>query len=131
IAAGLSRFQAVQGRMQVQRLADGTVLVDDTYNANPDSVRAAVDVLAGLAGKRALVLGDMGEVGDSGPAMHHEVGAYARQSGIEMLIGLGAAARDSVAAFGEGGIHAQSTDAIVDLLAAARPAVVLVKGSRF
>src|SRR5690606_30511567 len=118
----------VKGRMQMQRLADGTVLVDDTYNANPDSVRAAIDVLAGLPGKRALVLGDMGEVGDSGPAMHHEVGAYARQCGIEMLVGLGAATRDSVAAFGEGAMHAESPEAIVDLLAAARPAAVLVKG---
>jgi len=131
IAEGLNGFQAVKGRMQLQRLADGTVLIDDTYNANPDSVRAAIDVLAGLPGKRALVLGDMGEVGDSGPAMHHEVGGYARQCGIEMLVGLGAATRDSVAAFGKGGIHADSPEGIADLLVAARPAAVLVKGSRF
>src|SRR5690606_24329789 len=61
VAAGLNGFTAVQGRMQMQRLGDGTVLIDDTYNANPDSVRAAIDVLAGLPGPRALVLGDMGE----------------------------------------------------------------------
>lgn len=131
IAEGLNGFQAVKGRMQLQRLADGTVLIDDTYNANPDSVRAAIEVLAGLPGKRVLVLGDMGEVGDSGPAMHREVGGYARQCGIEMLVGLGAATRDSVAAFGEDGIHADSPEAIADLLVAARPAAVLVKGSRF
>jgi len=131
IAEGLNGFQAVKGRMQLQRLPDGTVLIDDTYNANPDSVRAAIEVLAGLPGKRVLVLGDMGEVGDSGPAMHHEVGGYARQCGIEMLVGLGAATRASVAAFGEGGIDAESPEAIADLLVAAHPAAVLVKGSRF
>ena len=62
-------------------------LVDDSYNANPDSVRAAIDVLAGLPGPRWLVLGDMGEVGDQGPAFHAEVGAYAQQRGIEQLLG--------------------------------------------
>ena len=65
-------------------------LVDDSYNANPDSVRAAIDVLAALAGPRWLVLGDMGEVGEQGPAFHAEVGAYARQRGIEQLWTVGA-----------------------------------------
>ncbi len=131
VAAGLNGFQAVKGRLQLQRLGDGTVLIDDTYNANPDSVRAAIDVLAGLPGPRALVLGDMGEVGDNGPAMHREVGAYALERGIEMLFGLGAATRDSVAAFGNGAVHAESPEAIASFLAVAKPAAVLVKGSRF
>jgi UDP-N-acetylmuramoyl-tripeptide--D-alanyl-D-alanine ligase len=67
--------------------------VDDTYNANPDSVRAAIDVLAELPGPRLLVLGDMGEVGDQGPAFHAEVGDYARERGIEQLFTLGEQAR--------------------------------------
>lgn len=75
----LAGFSPVAGRMQYKKLSDGTLLIDDTYNANPDSVRVAIDVLARIAGTRVLVLGDMGEVGDNGPAMHEEVGNYARE----------------------------------------------------
>ena len=78
IARGLEAFEPVKGRSQVRRLVRGgrsVTLIDDTYNANPDSVRAAIDVLAALPGPRWLVLGDMGEVGDQGPAFHREVGA--------------------------------------------------------
>ena len=67
--------------MQHKVMSDGTLLIDDSYNANPDSVRVAIDVLARIAGARVLVLGDMGEVGDNGPAMHVEVGNYAREQG--------------------------------------------------
>ncbi|CAP41025.1 bifunctional UDP-N-acetylmuramoyl-L-alanyl-D-glutamate--2,6-diaminopimelate ligase MurE/UDP-N-acetylmuramoyl-tripeptide--D-alanyl-D-alanine ligase MurF [Bordetella petrii] len=127
----LSAFSAVAGRMQRQTLDDGTILIDDTYNANPDSVRAAVDVLARLPAPRALVLGDMGEVGDNGPAMHREVGEYARQHGIDTLYTLGEASRDSAAAFGPGALACASVDEIVAALRGARPASLLVKGSRF
>jgi len=130
IAAGLGAFAPVGGRMRPERLSDGFQLIDDTYNANPDSVRAAIDVLAGLDGRRVLVLGDMAEVGDQGPAMHAEVGAYARQCGIDRLLTLGAACHEAARAFGEG---AQAFDALEDLLPellAARPAHILVKGSR-
>jgi murE/murF fusion protein len=82
----LAGFSPVAGRMQHKSMSDGTLLIDDTYNANPDSVRVAVDVLARMAGKRVLVLGDMGEVGDNGPAMHVEVGNYAREQGLDALI---------------------------------------------
>ena len=89
IARGLEAFEPVKGRSQRRRVAAAAAarvtLVDDTYNANPDSVRAAIDVLAELPGPRWLVLGDMGEVGDQGPAFHAEVGAYARERGIEQL----------------------------------------------
>ena len=78
IARGLAAFRPVQGRLAVVRTALGATVIDDSYNANPDSVRAAIDVLAGAAGQRWLVLGDMGEVGDAGPAFHREIGAYAR-----------------------------------------------------
>ncbi|HET8596635.1 MAG TPA: bifunctional UDP-N-acetylmuramoyl-L-alanyl-D-glutamate--2,6-diaminopimelate ligase MurE/UDP-N-acetylmuramoyl-tripeptide--D-alanyl-D-alanine ligase MurF [Castellaniella sp.] len=130
IAAGLGAFAPVGGRMRPERLPDGFQLIDDTYNANPDSVRAAIDVLAGLDGRRVLVLGDMAEVGDQGPAMHAEVGAYARQCGIDRLLTLGAACHEAARAFGEG---ARAFDALEDLLPellAARPAHILVKGSR-
>ena len=75
----LAGFSPVAGRMQHKVMSDGTLLIDDSYNANPDSVRVAIDVLARIAGARVLVLGDMGEVGDNGPAMHVEVGNYARE----------------------------------------------------
>ncbi|GAA5235888.1 bifunctional UDP-N-acetylmuramoyl-L-alanyl-D-glutamate--2,6-diaminopimelate ligase MurE/UDP-N-acetylmuramoyl-tripeptide--D-alanyl-D-alanine ligase MurF [Verticiella sediminum] len=131
VVRGLVGFLPVKGRLQGQRLPGGLWLIDDTYNANPDSVRAAIDVLAGAAGPRALVLGDMGEVGDQGPAMHREVGEYARARGVDTLIGMGAAAFDAVAAFGAGSFHVGSPEEAVAILQAAPPAVVLVKGSRF
>lgn len=116
--------------MRPQALADGFQLIDDTYNANPDSVRAAIDVLASLDGRRILVLGDMAEVGDQGPAMHAEVGAYARQCGVHVLLTLGAACHEAVRAFGEGAQAFDTLDALLPVLLAARPAHILVKGSR-
>ena len=76
--AGLDSFRPYNGRLQVKRAASGATVIDDTYNANPDSVRAAIDVLAKCAAPTVLVLGDMGEVGPHGVAFHREVGAYAR-----------------------------------------------------
>ncbi len=131
ISKGLSEFRAVSGRMQPHRLANGVVLIDDTYNANPDSVRAAIDVLATLKGPRALVLGDMGEVGDNGPAMHHEVGAYARVRGIEHLLTLGEATRATATAFGDGATVCESVEQVRQVLGALEPASILIKGSRF
>ncbi len=128
---GLASFEAVSGRMQSRRLDDGTVLIDDTYNANPDSVRAAVDVLAGLPAPRALVLGDMGEVGENGPAMHQEVGAYAQAQGIDLMFTLGEASKASAQAFGANAKPCGSVEDVVAALLSARPASVLVKGSRF
>ncbi len=131
VQSGLSNFHAVAGRMQPHRLPNGVIMIDDTYNANPDSVRAAIDVLATLAGPRVLALGDMGEVGENGPAMHREVGAYARQCGIDHLLTLGDATKDSAAAFGVGALACASTDAISDALAAIDAKSILIKGSRF
>jgi len=131
IAEGLNSFQAVSGRMQTHRFADQRVLIDDTYNANPDSVRAAIDVLASLPAPRALVLGDMGEVGDNGPEMHREVGAYARARGVEYLLTLGEATRDSARAFGSEAVMGDSAEQLCASLLALPVASVLVKGSRF
>jgi murE/murF fusion protein len=131
VAQGLSEFHAVSGRMQPHRLADGIVMIDDTYNANPDSVRAAIDVLASMSGPRVLVLGDMGEVGDNGPAMHYEVGEYAHQKGIEHLLTLGQATQESARAFGTGAVACLSIEHVREELAKIPAKSVLIKGSRF
>jgi len=133
IAAGLAAFRPVAGRGVRQRTAAGAVLVDDTYNANPDSVRAAITVLAGEPAPRLLVLGDMGEVGERGPEFHREIGAYARERGIDALYALGALGKHAVEAFGPGAMHFGDVE---QLLAALRASIgtqgtVLVKGSRF
>jgi UDP-N-acetylmuramoyl-tripeptide--D-alanyl-D-alanine ligase len=115
--------------MQVKRTLHGATLIDDSYNANPDSVRAAIDVLAGCPAPTVLVLGDMGEVGEQGPAFHREVGAYAKARGIGALCALGAASREAVQAFGAGARHFETPEALAAALP--RAATVLVKGSRF
>jgi UDP-N-acetylmuramoyl-tripeptide--D-alanyl-D-alanine ligase len=130
VVRGLEAFEPVKGRSRALavRLAARTLtLVDDTYNANPDSVRAAIDVLAELPGPRLLVLGDMGEVGDQGPAFHREVGDYARERGIEQFFTLG----DQAA--GMKGRHFADVDALnaAVLQALEQAESVLVKGSRF
>jgi murE/murF fusion protein len=133
IAAGLAAVAPVAGRLQKKTSAAGAMLIDDTYNANPDSVRAAIDVLAGFPAPRILVLGDMGEVGDQGPAFHREIGAYAKNAGVGVLLGLGELMRDGVLEFGAGGAHAESLPQLLDRLRKydVTGAVVLVKGSRF
>jgi murE/murF fusion protein len=130
IVAGLAGFAPVGGRMQPRLLADGFQLIDDSYNANPDSVRAAIDVLASLDGHRVLVLGDMAEVGDQGPSMHEEVGAYARQKGLDVLLTLGTASRATARAFGPGAQAFDTLETLLPAVLAARPAHILVKGSR-
>jgi UDP-N-acetylmuramoyl-tripeptide--D-alanyl-D-alanine ligase len=133
VRAGLAGFMPVAGRGVRLRTAGGALLIDDSYNANPDSVRAAIDLLAGCAAPRVLALGDMGEVGDQGPAFHHEVGAYARAAGIEALLALGSATRATVAAFGAGARHYEDAALLAQDAAqlAGRGGSVLVKGSRF
>jgi UDP-N-acetylmuramoyl-tripeptide--D-alanyl-D-alanine ligase len=128
IAAGLTAFRPYTGRLQVKHAQSGATVIDDSYNANPDSVRAAIDVLATCPGPTALVLGDMGEVGAQGPQFHREVGAYARSRGITRLLALGGAATHAVEAFGDGGQHFPDVESLVGALQAR---TVLVKGSRF
>ena len=132
-AGALSRFVAVRGRLQVKTGLRGAILIDDTYNANPDSVRAAVDVLAGMPGRRLLVLGDMGEVGGQGAAFHEEVGAYAKQSGVHRLFALGDLAVAAARAFGDGARHyTRLEDLLADVRGDLGPqTALLVKGSRF
>jgi UDP-N-acetylmuramoyl-tripeptide--D-alanyl-D-alanine ligase len=134
IAQGLENFSAVSGRSQVkrwQRGAAAVTLIDDSYNANPDSVRAAIDVLAGLPGPRWLVLGDMGEVGAQGEAYHREVGLYAMQRGIEHFWAAGALSAHATQAFGHATHFADVGALMLELPNAPACASVLVKGSRF
>jgi UDP-N-acetylmuramyl pentapeptide synthase len=128
IAEGLTAFRPHAGRLQVKRAAGGATVIDDSYNANPDSVRAAIDVLASCPAPTALVLGDMGEVGDRGTELHREVGEYARAKGVSHLLALGEATRHAVAAFGHGARHFDSIEALVHDVDAS---TILVKGSRF
>ncbi len=135
ISQGLAAFEPVKGRsraLTLQRSGRSITLVDDSYNANPDSVRAAIEVLASLPGPRLLVLGDMGEVGDQGPLFHAEAGDQARQHGIDALFTLG----ESSIAAGKSfvtGRHFADMPALQAAVLAQLPQVgsVLVKGSRF
>ncbi|HTP63501.1 MAG TPA: UDP-N-acetylmuramoyl-tripeptide--D-alanyl-D-alanine ligase [Burkholderiales bacterium] len=129
IGAGLAAFRPYTGRLQVKTTAAGATLIDDSYNANPDSVRAAIDVLASCPGPTALVLGDMGEVGEQGPAFHAEVGRYAKEKGIDTLLALGVATPGTVKAFGTGARHFDRMEDLVEKTAGAK--TLLVKGSRF
>jgi len=128
IAEGLTAFRPYTGRLQVKRAASGATVIDDSYNANPDSVRAAIDVLASSPAPTALVLGDMGEVGERGAEFHREVGEYARAKGVTQLLAMGDATRETVSAFGQGARHFAAVDELVREIQAR---TILVKGSRF
>ncbi len=133
IAQGLAAFEPVKGRSKALALQiDGRSLtvVDDSYNANPDSVQAAIAVLSALPGPRLLVLGDMAEVGDQGPQFHAEAGAQAQRCGIEQILTLGSLTQHQTPF---GGQHFDSIDALLAAVQTQLPHVasVLVKGSRF
>ena len=136
VAEGLGRFAPVKGRSRAFSVQCGgreVTVVDDTYNANPDSMRAAIDVLAELPAPQWLVVGDMGEVGDQGPQFHAEAGEHARAAGIPQLFALGALSAHTAAAFGAKAQHFDSMDALLVAVKEALPHAgsVLVKGSRF
>ena len=133
VAAGLSAYAGIKGRLQILRGQGGAALIDDSYNANPDSVRAAIDVLAALPGKKILVLGDMGEVGEAAAQIHDEIGGYAKSMGLDRLLALGEHGATAARNFGGGGSHFNTVGALLEVL---RPLLdgqttVLVKGSRF
>ena len=135
VAQGLVAFEPVKGRSRALVLhtaTDEITLVDDTYNANPDSVRAAIDVLAELPAPRLLVLGDMGEVGNQGPEFHAEVGRYAAECDIEALYTLGDLCMHSAKAFGSAR-HFEDMDSLLASVTAqvGQFRSVVVKGSRF
>jgi len=133
IQRGLSDYSGVKGRLQLHPCILGATLIDDTYNANPDSVLAAIQVLAARPGKRILVLGDMGELGPDAAELHREVGARASAAGVDRLLCMGEMTLHTAAAFGD---HAMHFERIEELLAEIECALdaevtVLVKGSRF
>jgi len=133
VVRGLEAFVGVKGRLQRRNGKAGALVIDDTYNANPDSMRAAVDVLAGVPGKRIFVMGDMGEVGDQAGQYHDEIGGYAKSHSIDRLFCLGEFALAAAHNFGAGATHFERVE---DLIKALKPEIdanttVLVKGSRF
>jgi len=132
VAAGLATMRPVQGRLQPKRSRHGARLIDDSYNANPSSVRAGIDVVTGLGGPAWLVLGDMGELGDQAETSHVEIGAYARTHGIRRLFATGPLSTRAVEAFGGGATWYPDTEALARAVdAELGPEVcVLVKGSR-
>jgi UDP-N-acetylmuramoyl-tripeptide--D-alanyl-D-alanine ligase len=133
IAEGLSGYGGVRGRMQIMRLQSGAIVIDDTYNANPDSMKAALSVLGAAAGPRIFVVGDMGELGPGEIELHADVGSFARRAGIDRVYALGKAVEATVRAFGDGAQRYQSIEALLEDLRrdVGGEATVLVKGSRF
>jgi len=133
IASGLSVFGGVKGRMQKKCGVRGATLIDDCYNANPDSVRAALAVLARAEGKKVLVLGDMGELGDKGREFHEQIGDEARIAGIDELMALGDLSAYAAEKFGSGARHFRKMeDLLADIETLPGPDVtLLIKGSRF
>jgi UDP-N-acetylmuramoyl-tripeptide--D-alanyl-D-alanine ligase len=133
VARALEAFGGVAGRLQRKPALNGATLIDDTYNANPASMHAALEVLAQAAGQRIFVLGDMGELGDGAAQFHREIGIAARELGIEKLYALGTLSEQAVTEFGSGAMHFADVEGLLAVLEQELDAqtTVLVKGSRF
>ncbi len=133
IARGLESYVGIKGRLQHQPGCGGATVIDDSYNANPDSMRAAIDVLAALPGRRIFVMGDMGEVGDAAGQLHDEIGGYAKSQGVDYLFALGDKSNAAVHNFDGGAQHFTGVAALVKMLKPLmdKETTVLVKGSRF
>jgi UDP-N-acetylmuramoyl-tripeptide--D-alanyl-D-alanine ligase len=133
ITSGLNAFTGVKGRMQKKQGLHGSTLIDDTYNANPDSVRAALAVLGRAEGRKIFVLGDMGELGSAAKDLHGRIGAEARAAGVDTLVAMGELSAYAVVAFGAGAHHFEKIEELVaeveGLLAPGD--TMLIKGSRF
>ena len=132
VAAGLAEMRAVAGRLQWRVAQCGASVIDDSYNANPSSMQAAIDVLESMAGRHWMVAGDMGELGDFAVEAHRELGRYARAHGVQRLFALGSLTQSTVKEFGAG---ATSFSDIAELIAVvqrelASDVCLLVKGSR-
>lgn len=132
IQAGLQAVPATKGRLVSMRGKDGIRLIDDTYNANPGSVKAAIEVLAHFSGQRILVLGDLGELGENASQYHEQIGADARSMGVNELYACGQLTSHTVKAFGSNGFHFATAEELIQALSnkLSKNATVLVKGSR-
>jgi UDP-N-acetylmuramoyl-tripeptide--D-alanyl-D-alanine ligase len=137
IVAGLAAVRPVPGRLQFKKALSGAWIIDDSYNANPSSVRAGIEVLEQLDGLKWLVLGDMAELGDFAEVSHTEIGAFAREHGVARLFATGPLASRAVESFGTGAQWFPDgtalTSALQSALAGAPAAAgirVLIKGSR-
>jgi len=132
IQQGLEAVNPAYRRLCTHRLQDDMILIDDSYNANPASTRAAIDVLSMHQGEKILVLGDMKELGENEISYHNEIGQYAKQKKIDAILGHGQLVKETIAAFGEGGQHFESKDLLIEALASSlKPMMcVLIKGSR-
>lgn len=132
IKIGLEKFSGVKGRLQVFHAANDSMIIDDSYNANPASMCAAIDVLSGVNAETVLVLGDMAELGQDAEKLHAEVGQYARDKNINVLMTLGALSVNAVKSFGENARAYEDRESLINdvSLYMKRGAAILVKGSR-
>ena len=132
IAAGLGRMRPVKGRLEVKLAAAGARLIDDSYNANPSSLDAGLEVLAAQSGERWLVLGDMAELGDATHEAHRQAGRAARSAGVSRLFAVGTLTPDAVREFGEGAEWFADGEALVARISGQlrQDVTVLIKGSR-
>lgn len=132
VKTGLEKLKTISGRLEVKRGISGARIIDDTYNANPASVAAGLQVLREFSGERVLVLGDMGELGSAAADIHFRVGELANRIGVQRLFTIGELSRVSVAAFGKGARHFESHEALIEALQDCLHAemTVLIKGSR-
>jgi len=133
VVRGLENYEGVRGRLQARPGLKGAQIIDDSYNANPDSMRAAIGVLAALPGRRFFVMGDMGEVGEAAAQLHSEIGGHAKSMGIDRFFTLGEKSAAAAHNFGSGATHFGSVEALVKAIKPLmdESTVVLVKGSRF
>lgn len=133
ISEALQQFESVEGRLKMHQVSPTLVVIDDTYNANPASLSAGIDVLKQLPGEHWLILGDMGELGGDATRLHFDAGIKARRAGISRLLAVGEASQHAVDAFGEGAQLFENKDELITFLKLHQAAVlgVLVKGSRF
>ncbi|GAB2907786.1 UDP-N-acetylmuramoyl-tripeptide--D-alanyl-D-alanine ligase [Rheinheimera gaetbuli] len=134
VQLGLSQMQPVKGRTNVKRLSSAMRLIDDTYNANVESVKAAIDLLASYNGYRVMLLGDMAELGENARLYHEEIGLYAKKSGINLLFTLGVLSQSASDLFNGQGAHFSSRQALMQrlmpIVSEQQDVTLLVKGSR-
>lgn len=132
VEKGLAEFKAVKGRLNIIQASSGVRLIDDTYNANPGSLKAGIDVLKTLAGEHWLVLGDMGELGAQSEQLHHQAGQDAREMKIDKLLATGANSLAAVDAFGEQGYFFSTQDELIAFIKQTlhENVNILIKGSR-